>query len=284
MSKYANSYAKFLDEADTRSVLSPDASLIVIEDDMFNNRLYNYNKGLQINGELYFMKSSFRVSLECYTEHISSTFIRECGYSAQQTMMGIYQDYPAVICKDFTGEYGLFEKIGFSSDYCIYEYSLEDLISYFEREKKCDVDDCVTRLWEMCLFDFLLENEDRHCGNVGFCTKDDKCTFSPLFDNARTLDFDFFKYRKYDRNENTVDRPERIITEGGLAHSWLEYKHKKERPSEIFSKFQELDVVSAMDRSTVGFKEEWRSYFRTIIYYRHKCLIKKDKFVWEGMK
>ena len=283
MSEYSNSYAKFLNEADIRSLLLPDDSLIVIKDNMFNDRLYKCNKGLQINDELYFIKWSFWNSLECYTEHIASTFIRECGYSAQQTMMVIYQNTPAVLCKDFTNEFGLLKIFEFNSDYWIYEYSLEELRNYFERLKNCDVEDCVTKFWEMCLFDYLLDNRDRHCGNVGFCIKNDEHIFSPLFDNARTLDFDIFEYHKYNRNLKMME-PQRMIYGCGLIHSWFEYRHKKERPSEVINKFQELDVVAAMDRSTIGFKEEWRSYFRTLIYYRHKCLIKNDEFVWEGMK
>ena len=47
---------------------------------------------------------------------------------------------------------------------------------------------------------------------------------------------------------------------------------------------KEIDVISAMDRSTVGIKEDWRSFYRSVVYYRHKCLIKGEEFVWKGMK
>ena len=280
--KYANSYAAFLSEADILSYLLPIDSLFVIREDMFNDRLYKKNRGLQINDESYIMKCSYWDALDSYTEHISSSFIRECGYSAQHTFMGIYNASIAVLCKDFTNEYGLLKPFEFNSEYWIYEYYLSELIEYFEMKKNCDVDDCVKKFWEMCLFDILLDNRDRHSGNVGFCIKNEEHVFSPLYDNAQTLDHDIFK-NKYFNNFKTAN-PELIISECGLTRSWYEYKHKNEQPRDIISKFQELDVVSAMDRSTAGFKDEWRSYFRTIIYYRHKCLIRGDKFVWEGMK
>ena len=149
MSEYPNTYAKFLKEANPTSLFLPEDLLFVVEDHLFNDRMYNRHKGLTINDELYFMKASF---MECYTEHISSSFIRECGYSAQQTMMGIYKTYPVVICKDFTDEYGSFEKFGWCSSNCIYEFNLEDLTWHFNIKKNCDVDDCVTKFWEMCLF------------------------------------------------------------------------------------------------------------------------------------
>ena len=80
-----------------------------------------------------------------------------------------------------------------------------------------------------------------------------------------------------------MDSPERIITHD-FAYCWFAYKHKNDCPSDLLGKFQEIDVVSAMDRSTVGFKEIWRSFYRSIVYYRQKCLLKGDEFVWEGMK
>ena len=186
-----------------------------------------FNNSLRINDESYFMKRGKRYSLNCYTEHIASTFIRECGYSAQQN---------------------------------------------------CNIDECVTKIWEMCLFDVLLDIRDRHCGNVGFCNKNGERTFSPLFDNADSL----FPYINEEHNF-FMNSPERMITHD-FAYCWFASKQKNECPSDLLGKFQEIDVVSAMDRSTVGFKEIWRSFYRSIVYYRHKCLIKGDEFVWEGMK
>ena len=76
-----------------------------------------FNNSLRINDESYFMKRGKRYSLNCYTEHIASTFIRECGYSAQQTMMGIYENAPVVLCKDFTNEYGFLETFNKTSPF-----------------------------------------------------------------------------------------------------------------------------------------------------------------------
>ena len=131
----------------------------------------------------------------------------------------------------------------------------------------------------MNLFDILLHNDDRHSGNGGFCYKNGERVFSPLFDNEKSLYSFIFKY-----SENNSDIMPKCMISGGLAHCWFEYRHKKECPNDVLAKFQELDVVSAMDRSTIGFKENWRSFFRSIVYYRHKCLIKGDKFVCEGLK
>jgi len=262
-----------------------DGNYFYVDKSLFINEIEKrHNNNLCINGETYFMKHGKKYPLDCYTEHIASTFIRECGYSAQQTMMGIYENLPVVLCKDFTNEYGLVETFDKTSPFrlnienWIYEYDIDYLIDYFKKLKNCNVEDCVMKLWEMCLFDILLDIGDRHCGNVGFCHKNSIRTFSPLFDNAESL----FPY--IDIEDNFIKHsPERIITHD-FAYCWFASKHKNECPSDLFNKFQEIDVVSAMDRSTVGFKEIWRSFYRSIVYYRQKCLIKGDEFVWEGMK
>ena len=285
MSENTNSWSIFQDDIYTSSLLLSDNSLIKIEDDMFNNKQYKYNKGIRIKDESYFMKQSGRYSLDCYTEHIASTFIRECGYSAQQTMMGMYRNSPVVICKDFTDEYGILETFNNTSPYrldgasLIYEYDIDYLIRYFKDIKNCNVDDCVIKLWEMCLFDVLLHTDDRHCGNGGLCYKNGVRVFSPLFDNAESLYSFIFEY-----SENNRDITPDCMISHCFAYSWFEYRHKKECPKDVLAKFQEIDVVSAIDRSTIGFKDSWRSFFRSIVYYRHKCLIKGDEFVCEGMK
>jgi hypothetical protein len=201
-------------------------------------------------------------------------------------MLGAFGGITHVLCKDFTDEYGVLETFDKTSKWSldkaswIYEYDLDYLIRYFKQIENCNVDDCVIRLWEMSLFDVLLVNVDRHCANGGFCFKDGVRTLSPLFDNAESL---FHYHLEHIEDNFMVDSPEGMLTGSALACCWFD-RNKKEIPRNVLSRFIEIDVVSAMDRSTVGFREQWRSFFRSVVYYRLKCLIKGDKFVWEGMK
>ena len=204
-----------------------DGNYFYVDKSLFINEIEKrHNNNLCINGETYFMKHGKKYPLDCYTEHIASTFIRECGYSAQQTMMGIYENAPVVLCKDFTNEYGFLETFNKTSPFhlnpenWIYDYDLDYLIYYFKRIENCNIDECVTKIWEMCLFDVLLDIRDRHCGNVGFCNKNGERTFSPLFDNADSL----FPYINEEHNF-FMNSPERMITHD-FAYCWFACKHK----------------------------------------------------------
>ena len=272
-------------EDDDFMFLSTKKFIRIYDEIGIDNEVKRYSKKnnlVRINGKSYFMKwSSCWNNLECYTEHIASTFIRECGYSAQETMMGIYGNSPVVLCKDFTEEHGVLKTFGqicLNKELWIYEYELEHLISCFKDIENCNVDACVTKLWEMCLFDILIKNIDRHCANGGFCCKNGENILSPLFDNAQSLFHDIEDDKNF-----MINTPRGMLTPD-LQYFWFEDRHKNKCPSDVLDKFKEIDVISAMDRSTVGIKEDWRSFYRSVVYYRHKCLIKGEEFVWEGMK
>ncbi len=65
-------------------------------------------------------------------------------------------------------------------------FTLEETESLFE-EMKLDI----KPFWEMCLFDYIIQNGDRHLNNFGFSRNNESgelTGFSPLWDNGDSLD------------------------------------------------------------------------------------------------
>lgn len=77
----------------------------------------------------------------------------------------------------------------FDNDVRELPYTLDFIISVLRKYKNVDINpnDLISNFVQMCLFDCLIGNYDRHWGNWGFIGYNKDYTICPLFDNGSSL-------------------------------------------------------------------------------------------------
>ena len=139
--------------------------------------------GIIINGEKYMLKfqkeTVFGKRFNHVSEYLGSHIFELLGFDCHQTVLGTYNNYEVVACKDFvTNGYQFvpFNDIGESSleiDKERYQYTYEDIINLLEHNKKItNVSETISIFFNMYIVDALIGNFDRHGANWGFLKKD----------------------------------------------------------------------------------------------------------------
>jgi hypothetical protein len=129
--------------------------------------------------------------LEPFAEVVSYLIAKQIGINTIPYLMERRNEKPVSISKLFTTKHtGLFTASQYLTEtYPGYNYiSLEMAITQMQK----DYDD-LSPFYEMCFFDYLIENGDRHLNNWGFSV--DNATrevsgFAPLWDNGAALDYE----------------------------------------------------------------------------------------------
>ena len=166
-----------------------------------NNRIYTGSEekfGITIDDVYFivkFQKNSENGLLNNHiSEHLGSMIFSLLGENAQWTRLGLYQQRPIVLCKDFNNTGSIFTPfngVGESSlerDKEMYQYNYQDIARMLQDNiKMTQVSTVVEKFWNMFIIDALIGNFDRHGANWGFIKKDNQYTMAPIFDNGSSL-------------------------------------------------------------------------------------------------
>lgn len=137
-------------------------------------------------------KHSFKsVPLNLFNQHINSEILRMCGFPAQETFLGVCDDFLVLCCKNF---------VPMDSKLITFDVFLRTLYNSYEVTEIIDLDqfECVLQenellspygkiitesFWDMVVLDIFLMNLERTTSDFGCIIYKDKVTPSPLFDN-----------------------------------------------------------------------------------------------------
>lgn len=135
-----------------------------------------------------------------YSEHIASKFINLIlGYGSSHITKLIKTKLPtgekerlAVLCKDFTNEYGTLKTFKENTDSTDtnrlnHGYYFDETLYVLSKTHKIDFKEIEKSFWDMYVCDLILGNPDRHWGNWGICKKNGKRSIAPIFDNGAGL-------------------------------------------------------------------------------------------------
>lgn len=263
-----------------------------------NGKVYNGAEskyGITIDGVDFIVKKqrSFWNNVIC--EYVASNVILILGGDAHRTYLGRCDKDSVVLCRDFTSNkerlksFRSVESLSLDTELDKHDYYYNDVIYLFNKLHQCNVKDCITKFNAMYVYDALLGNPDRHRGNWGVLKSNEGYRFAPIFDNGAAL----FP-RAVDATLTEDWMRERIYT---FPNSKIMFNDKRERSSyynvlkdnEIF-----CDIVSAITDDkiynafafieTAPISDYLKTLYKTVIWYRYKCLLKREDFVWKGIK
>ena len=137
-------------------------------------------------------KHSFKSSpLNLFNQHINSEILRTCGFLAQETFLGICDDYLVLCCKNFIPK---------DSKLITMDVFLRTLYNSYELTEIVDLNqfECVLQanellrpyrkiltesFWDMIVLDIFLMNLERTTSDFGYIVSKDSVSPAHLYDN-----------------------------------------------------------------------------------------------------
>ena len=291
-------FAMSVEVKNDNPLLMDTYSIIDISGIPHNLKQYNGAEdkfGITLNGSNYIVKRTRDGWNNVYSEYIASNVIRILGGNVHETYLGRLNNDIVVLCKDFTSNnislksFNSTESLALDTDIDRHEYYYDEVVYLLSKLKNCDLDKCMQSFNEMYVFDALLGNPDRHRGNWGVLRTTHGYRMAPIFDNGASL---FPRAISVSINENWMK--ERIYT---FPNSKIMFDNKRERSSyyEVISTknifdniIQKIslgmiyDVLRFIENTLIP--DNLKTLYKTVIYYRYKCILNKEDFVWEGTK
>lgn len=136
-------------------------------------------------------RHSFKSSpLNLFNQHINSEILRLCGFPAQETFLGICNDFLVLCCKNFVPK---------DSKLVTFDVFLRTLYNSYELTEIVDLDqfECVLQenellrpyrnditksFWNMVVLDIFLGNLERTISDFGYIISKDSVSPAPLYD------------------------------------------------------------------------------------------------------
>lgn len=148
-------------------------------------------------GEKYMVKFEKRHSfktmpLNLFNQHVNSEILRLCGFPAQETFLGICDDYLVLCCKNFVPKnsklvtFDVFLRTLYNS------YELTEIVDLNQLERVLQENallrpykkDLTKSFWDMVVLDIFLMNLERTVSDFGYIISKDNVVQAPLFDNG----------------------------------------------------------------------------------------------------
>ena len=272
--------------------------IVPIFDDYRNNKQYNGTEpkfGIRLDGTDYIVKEQRDNWNNVYSEYIASNCILILGGISHETFLGNYKNKDVVLCKDFNistqclKSFNNVDSMSLDTLPDRHDYYYDDVLYLFSKLKGCNVEDCALRFNQMYIFDALFGNPDRHKGNWGVLKTQSGYAFAPIFDNGACL---FPRALNVSISEDWMRA--RVYT---FPNSKVMFDNVRERSSyyEILNNERIFDDIVASityDKilllftfiETTNISDYLKTLYKTVIYYRYKCVLKREPFVWEGTK
>lgn len=255
--------------------------------------------GIIINKSSYMLKFQKKTAFGLRNNHISeylgSHIFSLLGFSAQETVLGLYKNEQVVACKDFNNEnqqFVPFNDVGESTldnDKENYQYEYSDIMRMLrDNSKLTNVDKTIERFWDIYIVDALIGNFDRHGGNWGFIKSNNAYTLAPIFDNGSCL----FP-NMTDENEmleiinSQEETDKRVFT---FPTSQIKLKGNKSSYYEVISSLEFYECNMALKRiynkisidefnnlidNTPFISDIQKSFYKHMLYNRYEKIIKQ---------
>lgn len=137
-------------------------------------------------------KHSFKSApLNLFNQHINSEILRNLGFSAQETFLGVCDDFLVLCCKNFVPQnsklitFDIFLRQIYNS-YELTEFTDLDQFEHVLNENELlrpHKDEIIKSFWDMVVLDVFLMNLERTTTDYGYLISKDVVTPAPLFDN-----------------------------------------------------------------------------------------------------
>ena len=137
-------------------------------------------------------KHSFKSSpLNLFNQHINSEILRLCGFNAQETSLGICNDYLVLCCKNFVPEHTRLITFDVFLRTLYNSYELTEIVDLTQLERVLQENELlcpyrnnlIKSFWDMVILDIFLTNLERTTSDFGYLISKDSVVTSPLFDN-----------------------------------------------------------------------------------------------------
>lgn len=153
------------------------------------------------NNEIYILKFEKGNSKFILSEYLASKIANLLGIECQEVLLGMYKGRDCCVIKSLIGFSNMKSKIhcykeinnsSIESDSTYIrnlDYKLDDILETLKSYKNLNisVEDRLKAFEEMCYFDSLIGNFDRHWGNWGFLGTNKDYKICPLYDNGSSL-------------------------------------------------------------------------------------------------
>lgn len=156
-------------------------------------------------GEKYMVKFEKRHSfktmpLNLFNQHVNSEILRLCGFSAQETFLGICDDYLVLCCKNFVPKNSKLVTFDTFLRQIYNSYELTEIVDLNQFERVLKENELLRpygkiiteSFWDMVVLDVFIGNLERTTSDFGYLISKDNVAPAPLFDNrsngmARTV-------------------------------------------------------------------------------------------------
>lgn len=148
------------------------------------------------NGDKYMVKfekrHSFKTTpLNLFNQHVNSEILRLCGFSAQETFLGICDDYLVLCCKNFVPKNSKLVTFDTFLRQIYNSYELTEILDLAQFERVLQENELlrlyrkiITKsFWDMVVLDIFMMNLERTTSDFGYIISKDNVSPAPLFDN-----------------------------------------------------------------------------------------------------
>ena len=253
---------------------------------------------ITINGNRYIMKFQKNSEIGLLFNHVSeflgSHIFELLGIPVQKTFLGTYNRENVVLLKNFIGEGEVlvhFNDVGESSleeDKEMYQYSYENIQEMLTDNKKLtNVEETISRFWDMFIIDALNGNFDRHGGNWGFLKKNNHYRIAPVYDNGSSM---YPKINTPERIKDVLNSDEEIqkrVYQFPTSH--VKLNGKKSSYYEVINSLQfeecnkaiirivpriDFHKIDALIDHIDGIDELRKSFYKTMFRNRYEMILK----------
>ena len=168
---------------------------------------------------------------EPYSEVIASIIAKKLNINAITYTLEKRDDKPVSICKLFTSkQYGLLTM----NKYLRYKFNGALTISFADAKKAIlEALQTLEPLYDMCFFDWLIKNDDRHLNNWGFLINNKTQqieSFTPIWDNGMSLlwssmEYDFPNAYSYNNYFASFNIPYDFVIECEYRQKYVDLCH-----------------------------------------------------------
>lgn len=162
------------------------------------------------NGDVYMLKCGqvlrdknirnveISVGNDPISEYIGSHIYEVAGLPVHETVLGMYQDRPCVLCKDLAYPNSIVEfrslrnrlmDIGVIQANSGMSTYVNDIMQVIVKTDNIDKHAVLQRFWDMFVIDALIGNTDRNNGNWGFFINGNQFVLAPVYDNGGALNY-----------------------------------------------------------------------------------------------
>lgn len=148
------------------------------------------------NGNKWMVKFEKKHSFECahlnlFDQHINSEILRLCGFPAQETFLGICDDFLVLCCKNFVPRDSKLITFDVFLRQIYNSYELTEIVDLNQFERVLQETEILRpykkeltkSFWNMIVLDIFIGNLERTTTDFGYIISKDKVTPSPLYDN-----------------------------------------------------------------------------------------------------